>query len=106
MATPPDNEVKDERAVLAARLETLKRDIASGRSRSSDASNSQGANAIARGVRGASEFVAAILLGGAIGLGIDYLAGTKPIFTIVFFFVGVAAAIVSVVRAASPKPAK
>jgi ATP synthase protein I len=106
MTAPLDDRAKEQGASLEARLEALKKDIAAGRSQSSETSSSTGADAITRGVRGASEFVAAILLGGAIGLGIDYLAGTKPVFTIAFFFVGVAAGIVSVVRAAAPKPTK
>ncbi len=106
MTAPGDDSAEDERTALGARLETLKKDIGSRRPQPPDSSTSESANAIARGVQGASEFVAAILLGGAIGLGIDYVAGTRPLFTIGFFFIGVAAAVVSIVRSASPKGRK
>ena len=106
MTVPGDDGAEEERAKLAARLETLKKDIGSSRPPPVDPSSSGRATAVARGVQGASEFVVAILLGGAIGLGIDYVAGTRPLFTIVFFFIGVAAAIVGIVRSASPKRKK
>ena len=57
------------------------------------------------GLRAASEFVAAIVVGTAIGLGIDWLFHTRPLFTILFFLLGVAAGTVNVIRAASPKGA-
>jgi ATP synthase protein I len=44
--------------------------------------------------------VAALIVGGGIGYGIDWLAGTKPIFLIVFFVLGAAAGIRNVLRAA------
>jgi F0F1-type ATP synthase assembly protein I len=46
-------------------------------------------------------FVLAVVIGFFIGYGLDTLTGLKPLFTIVFFFFGVAAGIVNVVRTAS-----
>jgi ATP synthase protein I len=54
-------------------------------------------------MRAGSEFVSAILVGAAIGWGLDRLFGTKPLLLIVFFFVGVAAGVLNVIRLTSPK---
>jgi len=51
-------------------------------------------------LRFSTEMVAGLIVGGGIGYGIDWLAGTKPIFLIVFFVLGAAAGILNVVRAA------
>ena len=55
--------------------------------------------------RFATELVAALLVGGALGWGIDWLFGhfgvhTKPVFLIVLFMLGAAAGIRNVMRAA------
>ena len=50
--------------------------------------------------RFSTEMVVALILGGILGYGIDWLAGTKPIFMIVFFVLGAAAGILNVIRAA------
>ena len=55
--------------------------------------------------RFATELVAALLVGGAIGWGADWLCGhfglhTKPVFLILFFVLGAAAGIRNVMRAA------
>jgi ATP synthase protein I len=46
-------------------------------------------------------FVLAVVMGFLAGFGLDSWLGTKPLFTIVFFFVGVAAGVLNVVRTAS-----
>jgi ATP synthase protein I len=51
--------------------------------------------------RFSTEMVAALIVGGGIGYGIDWLAGTKPIFLVVFFVLGAAAGIRNVLHAAS-----
>jgi ATP synthase protein I len=56
--------------------------------------------------RFATELVAALLVGGAIGWGADWLCGyfglhTRPVFLIVFFVLGAAAGIRGVMRAAN-----
>ncbi len=48
----------------------------------------------------ASEFVAGVLVGAAIGWGLDWLAGTTPWGMIVFLLLGFAAGVVNVVRSA------
>jgi ATP synthase protein I len=56
--------------------------------------------------RFATELVAALIVGGALGWGIDWLFGhfgfrTRPVFLIVFFMLGAAAGIRNVMRAAA-----
>ncbi len=45
-------------------------------------------------------FVLAVVIGFFIGYGLDRLTGLSPLFTILFFFFGVAAGILNVVRTA------
>jgi len=107
MAEREDGEEEDR--VLRARLEKLssaleaqrkasqqRREAAGGRS-----SNGSG-SAMALAMRAGGEFVAAIIVGGFIGWLLDAWLGTKPWLMIAFFFLGVAAGIVNVIRAASP----
>jgi ATP synthase protein I len=54
-----------------------------------------------KGYRLASEFVAGVLVGGLLGYGIDYLAGTLPLFLIVFLLLGFGAGILNMSRAAN-----
>jgi ATP synthase protein I len=56
--------------------------------------------------RFATELVAALIVGGGLGWGLDWLLGrfgyhTKPVFLIVFFILGAAAGIRNVMRAAT-----
>jgi ATP synthase protein I len=56
--------------------------------------------------RFATELVAALVVGGGVGWGIDWLLGrfgfhTRPVFLLVFFVLGAAAGIRNVMRAAS-----
>lgn len=53
-----------------------------------------------------TELVAALVVGGGLGWGVDWLFGrfgihTKPVFLIVFFILGAAAGILNVMRAAA-----
>lgn len=50
--------------------------------------------------RFSTELVVAIIVGGALGWGIDRLLGTRPIFMVVLFFLGAAAGIKNVMSAA------
>ena len=97
-----DDPKGDDDQALQRRLQDLKRDLASGR----EASPRPDPTPLALGMRGASEFAVAVFLGGAIGLGIDHFAGTRPLFAILFFFLGVAAGVFSVVRETMPKRPK
>jgi F0F1-type ATP synthase assembly protein I len=46
-------------------------------------------------------FVLAVVIGFFVGYGLDRLTGLSPLFTILFFFLGLAAGILNVVRTAS-----
>ena len=46
-------------------------------------------------------FVLAVMIGFLVGYALDSWLGLSPLFTIVFFFIGVAAGILNVVRAAA-----
>jgi len=59
--------------------------------------------AMSLGFRVLTEFVAAVIVGGAIGWQFDKWFGTSPILLIVFLGFGVAAAFWNVYRMASPK---
>jgi ATP synthase protein I len=85
---------------LGSRLDDAQRRIAP--PASSGAPPTQMGNAI----RFATELVAALLVGGAIGWGIDWLFGrfgihTRPVFLIVMVMLGAAAGIRGVMRAAN-----
>jgi ATP synthase protein I len=54
-----------------------------------------------RGFRLASEFVAAIVVGGGLGYGIDTLAHTRPWAMIVLLLLGFAAGVRNIVRSAA-----
>jgi ATP synthase protein I len=64
----------------------------------------QGASDYSKGYRLASEFVAGTLVGGLIGYGVDYVAGTLPLFLIIFLLLGFGAGILNMSRAANRTP--
>jgi ATP synthase protein I len=92
---------EEEDRLLRARLEKLSGALETRRETEERSSDNSGA-AMAMGLRAASEFVAAIVVGGLIGWGLDVWLGTKPAFLIAFFLLGVAAGVVNVIRATSP----
>ena len=55
--------------------------------------------ALGIGFRFATEMVAAVLVGSAMGWGLDWLFGTRPIFLVVMFLFGAAAGILNITRA-------
>jgi ATP synthase protein I len=102
---PPD----DERALrvrldaLSGKLKAQRPEAAASPRANSPKPPDNLASGMSMGLRAGSEFVAAILVGGAIGWGLDWALKTKPAFTIVFFLLGVAAGVWNVIRATSPK---
>jgi ATP synthase protein I len=62
-------------------------------------------SAMSLGLRAGSEFVSAVIVGLGIGWVLDRALGTNPAFLIVFFMLGVAAAVWNVIRLTSPKRA-
>jgi ATP synthase protein I len=68
-------------------------------------SNSMGAaQDYSKGYRLVSEFVAGILVGAAVGYGLDRLFNTLPLFMIIFLMVGFGAGILNMARAANRVP--
>ncbi len=63
------------------------------------ASKGSGSRGMAQGLRMASELVAAVIIGGLIGYGLDYFLGTRPWLFLAFFFLGFAAGVMNVLRA-------
>jgi ATP synthase protein I len=97
---------EDDEDALKARLDRLGRDLKSAAPKPPPGPTAPSASAGAAwslGMKAASEFVAAVFVGGAIGFGLDWLLHTKPAFTILFFLIGVAAGVIGVIRATSPK---
>ena len=98
----------DDDEALKARLDKLAGDLKSVRRKPpaqaplSPGDRSTGA-AWSMAMRLGSEFIAAILVGTAIGWGLDRLLHTKPAFLIIFFLVGVVAGVWGIIRAARPK---
>ncbi len=64
----------------------------------------QGAQDYSKGYRLISEFVAGILVGAALGYGLDRLFLTLPLFLIIFVLAGFAAGILNMSRAANRTP--
>ncbi len=100
---------RDDPAALRARLDRLSdalKDRAAPlpapepqRKAKSDGSGS----AMSLGLRAGSEFVSAVIVGLGIGWALDRALGTNPAFLIVFFMLGVAAAVWNVIWLTSPK---
>lgn len=99
----------DEAASLRARLDRLsgelKGRVAPSRAREPKLEPKSGdvGSAMSLGLRAASEFVSAVIVGLGIGWVLDRALGTNPAFLIVFFLIGVAAGIWNVIRLTSPK---
>jgi ATP synthase protein I len=104
---------EDEDSALRARLDKLAGALKTQRPEPSASAPEPGpapgsdglGSGMAMAMRAGGEFVAAILVGAAIGLGLDWALHTKPAFTILFFLLGVAAGVWNVIRATSPKGA-
>ena len=81
---------------IATRLEIAKKNI------KKNEYNNKGSNAAAFGkaLKISTELVAAVFVGIIIGFLLDSWFDTKPLLTICFFFIGVAAGILNVFRSA------
>lgn len=109
---PSDPRDHDEDAALHARLKKLTGDLKGRRppppapasEKSAPPPDSTGA-AMSLGMRAGSEFISAVIVGAAIGWGIDRLLHTNPAFLIAFFMLGVVAGIWNLIRQTSPKSA-
>ena len=103
MANPRDTKRPDSEAEtrsvtgdLASRIQRAQSERAAPAARGDGQQGGmQGAN---RGFRLASEFVAAIIVGGALGYGADLLFGTRPWAMVILLLLGFVAGIVNMVR--------
>jgi ATP synthase protein I len=93
---------------ISARLKDLDSRLAAEKSTKSGAEKPstryQGASDYSKGYRLASEFVAGILVGAAIGFGLDKLFHTLPLFLIIFLLAGFGAGMVNMSRSANRTP--
>jgi ATP synthase protein I len=107
MAKTPEDDEREMRARLDTLKGRLERRAAEKRQRADAAASPSaggfGGPEVSLGLQAGGEFVAAIILGGAIGWGLDWLLGTRPWLLIVFFLLGTVAGVKNVIRVASPK---
>jgi ATP synthase protein I len=90
-------------ADLARRLDRLSRELDAGKREREEAERPSRTNSadLAYAFRLASEFVAGVLVGAALGWGLDRVAGTSPWGLIVLLLLGFAAGVLNVVRVSS-----
>ena len=81
---------------LSTRLEIAKKNI----KKDTLVNRSRNAASLGKALKISTEFVAAVVVGSTIGYILDYWLDTKPLLTISFFFMGVAAGILNVFRSA------
>ena len=99
---PGDHEASFEERLAAARGRQGLEESRSGPGRSLDGIDG---NALAIGVRVGVELVSALGVAVAIGWGLDWLLGTRPILMAVFVLLGGAAGVLNVWRMFAPKHA-
>jgi ATP synthase protein I len=96
-AIPSEVELADRLKALSARLDakpTVNEAVERMRAREKDATG------MAKALRLSSEFIAGVVVGGALGWFIDRLAGTTPFGLIVFLLLGFGAGVLNVMRVA------
>ncbi|HEX9167784.1 MAG TPA: AtpZ/AtpI family protein [Roseiarcus sp.] len=109
MGSNPEN--GDDAEALRARLSRLSGELKaraappSGPNPTPAPKSDSAGSAMSLGLRAGSEFISAVILGLGIGWVLDRALGTNPAFLIVFFMLGVAAAVWNVIRLTSPKAA-
>ena len=81
---------------IATRLEIAKKNI----KRNTKNNKSSNAASFGKALKISTELVAAVVVGSIIGFLLDGWFDTKPLLTICFFFMGVAAGILNVFRSA------
>lgn len=89
----------ESEADLARRLERLGDSLETRRAAEEAANTRAKPAGFAQATKIASEFVAGVVVGAAIGWGIDKAAGTSPWALIVFLLLGFAAGVLNVLRA-------
>ena len=104
MANQQDNQkqqdIRPDDSELAERLDALKSELNDHKHLNSPSSSEGDKAGVGLAMRLSSEFIAGVVVGGAIGYGIDSIAGTSPWGLIVFLLLGFVAAVVNVMRSA------
>jgi len=90
---------EETEAALARRLERLGDSLETKRAAEAAAKAKGRPSGFAQATKIASEFVAGVIVGAAVGWGIDKAAGTSPWALIVFLLLGFAAGVLNVLRA-------
>jgi ATP synthase protein I len=98
---PGGHEPSFEERLAAARV---RQGLDQERSGRQDKANPIDSGALAIGLRVGVELVSALVVGVAIGWGLDWLFGTKPIFIALFVLLGGAAGVLNVWRVFAPRP--
>jgi ATP synthase protein I len=96
--TPPDPELGDIQDRLEELSSRLAQEKAQNAAKEKTPKQYQGAQDYSKGYRLISEFVAGILVGAALGYGLDRVFGTSPLFIIIFLLAGFAAGMVNMAR--------
>ena len=81
---------------ITTRLEIAKKNVKNVQ----ESNESSNAASLGKALKISTELVAAVFVGSTIGFLLDSWFGTKPLLTICFFFMGVAAGILNVFRSA------
>ena len=81
---------------ISARLEIAKRNIKKDQTKNKSSNTAS----LGKALKISTELVAAVVVGSTLGFMLDYWFDTKPWLTICFFFMGVAAGILNVIKSA------
>ena len=81
---------------ISARLEIAKRNF----KKDQIENKSSNAASLGKALKISTELVAAVVVGTALGFILDNWFDTRPLLTIIFFFMGVAAGILNVIKSA------
>ena len=85
---------------ISTRLEIAKKNTKEVQNNNSNNKKSFNAASLGKALKISTELVAAVFVGSTIGFLLDNWFGTKPMLTICFFFMGVAAGILNVFKSA------
>lgn len=98
----PDSDLENRLSKLGNKLDKHSEETKKAEKKASNR-DSQG---MAYGLKIASEFASAIIVGGALGWAFDYWVGTSPFGLIVLLMLGFAAGVVNVMRATGQMASK
>jgi ATP synthase protein I len=87
---------------ISTRLEIAKKKI----KKTNESNGRSNAASLGKALKISTELVAAVVVGSTMGFLLDTWFGTKPLLIICFFFMGVAAGIINVFRAAKKMHSK